>query len=244
MRIAALTIALVLSWTAATASTWELELEGGAVWQSVNDVQIPNDDGGTRFSLVDVIGRGPWSAGRVLLTWNVSERHGLRALAAPLSVTEQGMLDGAVDFNGAVFAPGAAEATYMFNSYRLSYRYRFHRGESWTWWVGFTAKVRDARISLKQGAVQSAKDDLGFVPLLHLAADWRWTRNWGMTLDVDAVAGGPGRAEDVALKLERRSGDSVALSAGYRLVEGGADVDSVYSFAWLHYAVGSLRLSF
>jgi len=34
------------------------------------------------------------------------------------------------------------------------------------------------------------------------------------------------------------------VSAGYRTVEGGADVDEVYNFAWLHYAVGSLAVTF
>ena len=31
-------------------------------------------------------------------------------------------------------------------------------------------------------------------------------------------------------------GDAWTLTAGYRTVEGGADVDEVYTFAWLHYA--------
>ncbi|MEO0190823.1 MAG: hypothetical protein ABIL18_07570, partial [candidate division WOR-3 bacterium] len=35
------------------------ELEGGAVWQSRNVVQIPNTSAGTRFSLVELVGTGP-----------------------------------------------------------------------------------------------------------------------------------------------------------------------------------------
>ena len=61
-----------------------VELEGGGVWQSKNDVQIPKSSQGTRFSLLDVAGEGPWPVGRLYLTWNISPRHGLRALAAPL----------------------------------------------------------------------------------------------------------------------------------------------------------------
>jgi hypothetical protein len=34
------------------------------------------------------------------------------------------------------------------------------------------------------------------------------------------------------------------VSAGYRTVEGGADVDEVYNFAWLHYAVLSASYRF
>ena len=29
--------------------------------------------------------------------------------------------------------------------------------------------------------------------------------------------------------------------AGYRTVEGGANVEETYNFAWLHYAVASVR---
>jgi hypothetical protein len=35
-------------------------------------------------------------------------------------------------------------------------------------------------------------------------------------------------------------GDRWSILAGYRTVEGGADVEAVYSFAWLHYAVVSV----
>jgi hypothetical protein len=222
---------------------FQLELEGGPVWQSLNDVQIPNDETATRFSLVDVIGNGPWPAGRFYLTWNIAPKHGLRVLLAPLSVTESATLDEPIDFAGSSFAAGeTTEATYKFNSWRLSYRYRFHHGEHWTWWIGFTAKVRDAKISLAQPSGAAEKTDLGFVPLLHLAFDWRFAGRWSLDLDADALAGGPGRAEDASLKLRYHLGDRWSLAGGYRTVEGGADVDEVYNFAWLHYAVVSVRV--
>ena len=217
-----------------------VELEVGPVWQSSNDVQIPNDADGTRFSLVDLAGYGPWPAGRLYLTWNINERHGLRALAAPLSFTETGILQEPVDFAGASYLPGVpTEATYQFDSWRLTYRYRFHDGDRWTWWVGATAKIRDAKIELQQGDVTSRDTDLGFVPLLHLAADWRLSERWHLLLDLDALAGGPGRAEDFAAKLVYDVNDRWSITAGYRTVEGGADTDDVYAFAWFHYAVVS-----
>ena len=217
-----------------------VELELGPVWQSSNDVQIPNDADGTRFSLVDLAGYGPWPAGRLYLTWNINERHGLRALAAPLSFTETGILQEPVDFAGASYLPGVpTEATYQFDSWRLTYRYRFHDGDRWTWWVGATAKIRDAKIELQQGDVTSQDTDLGFVPLLHLAADWRLAERWHLLLDLDALAGGPGRAEDFAAKLAYDLNDRWSITAGYRTVEGGADTDDVYAFAWFHYAVVS-----
>ncbi len=222
---------------------FEFEVEGGPVWQSRNVAQIPNDASGTRFSLVPVVGKGPWLAARGYLTWNLNERHSLRLLAAPLTIREFGTLPGPVRFAGASYVAGEpVEAQYTFNSYRLTYRYRVREGMRTSAWVGFTAKVRDATIALEQGAVASRKDDVGFVPLLHLAGEWRMTPRWLATLDADALAGGPGRAEDVALKLGYRVTSRLSLHAGYRTLEGGADVSSTYSFAWLHYAVASVRL--
>ena len=223
------------------APRWVVELEGGPAWQSYNDVEIPNDGTATRFSLYDLAGAGPWRAGRLYVTWNINDRHGLRLLLAPFSLTEAGTPLGAIDFAGETFAGGRpAEATYTFNSYRLSYRYRWHAGEATTAWIGFTAKIRDAVIRLRQDGTTGEKTDLGFVPLLHLAGDWRFAPRWHLGLDVDALAGGPGRAEDAALELGYDLGDRWTLQAGYRTVEGGADVTRVYTFAWLHYAVVSV----
>ncbi len=230
---------------AAGAPRFAMRIEGGPVWQSRNDVQIPNDASGTRFSLYELVGAGPWPAARAYLTWHIGGRHALRALVAPLSITGTGVPGQTINFAGSTFASGVpVEATYQFNSYRLTYRYRLHEGERWTWWTGFTANVRDAKIELSQGAITSSKPDLGFVPLLHVAGEWRFAPRWRLGLDADALAGGPGRAEDVALMLGRDLGDAWTLTAGYRTLEGGADVDEVYAFAWLHYAVVGIERRF
>lgn len=239
--LAAMLVLLLPTDSRAQAPRLELELEAGAAWQSYNDVEIPNDGSATRFSLYDLAGSGPWPAGRLYVTWNLAERHGIRLLLAPFSLTETGVPAEAVSFAGEMYAAGVpVEATYTFNSYRLSYRYRAHAGERTTAWVGFTAKIRDAVIALEQGQVASRKDDLGFVPLLHVAGEWRFAAPWQLSLDADGLAGGPGRAVDAALELGYRVGDHWLVQGGYRMVEGGADVDAVYTFAWLHYASLSL----
>lgn len=227
--------------SAAQVSSFQFELEGGAAWQSRNDVEIPNDGSATRFSLSDLLGNGPWPAGRVYLTWRFSESQAVRLLYAPLSVTATGMLQEPTDFAGATYASGTpTEATYKFNSYRVSYRWRFHSGERSSAWVGLTAKVRDASIGLSQGSVTSKKDDLGFVPLIHFAASRTIGTRWYVAFDTDALAGGPGRAIDASAKLGFDVDEHWSLRAGYRTVEGGADVESVYNFAWLHYAAASI----
>lgn len=223
--------------------TFEIELEAGPVWQSRNDVQIPNDAIGTRFSLVDLAGSGRWPAGRAYLTWNISRRHSVRALLAPLSITETGTLATPVDFAGESYDAGTpVEGTYKFNSWRLSYRYRFTDNDRLSLFLGFSAKIRDAKVELTQANTTSKKTDIGFVPLLNFGADWNFTPGWSLLFDFDGLAGGPGRAFDLALKLGYDVSDRWRLAAGYRTVEGGANVESVYNFAWLHYGVASVAI--
>ena len=226
-------------------SRFVVELEAGPAWQSRNDVQIPNDETGTRFSLVDLVGSGPLPAARLYILWNVSERHGLRVLLAPLSYTKSGQFTSSVNFAGETFQPGVpTDATYKFNSWRLSYRYKIYRGTEWHWWIGFTAKLRDAKIGLEQQGRSASKTDLGFVPLLHVAGQVRLGSQWSTVLDVDGLAGGPGRAVDGSLKLRYVLNNSWRIAAGYRTVEGGADVEEVYNFAWFHYATVSVEYQF
>ncbi|MGD8395844.1 MAG: hypothetical protein PVF43_10245 [Candidatus Eiseniibacteriota bacterium] len=218
-----------------------LEIEGAALWQGKNDVQIPNDAAATRFSAIDVTGNGPFAAGRATLTWQIGERHALRLLAAPLTIRGTETLDVPIDFAGSTFAAGrSTDATYRFNSWRLTYSYRFFRGDRWTWQIGFTAKIRDAEVALAQEGLSASDTDVGFVPLLHLAGDRRLDDRWRVELDLDALAGGPGRAIDLALRVRRHLSSMISVTAGYRTIEGGADVDEVYNFAWLHYAVASI----
>ena len=218
----------------------EFEVEGGLVWQSGNDVEVPNDGTATRFSLKRAVGSGPWGGGRIYLTWHRSESQSVRLLIAPLTVTANGVLSNSVDFAGANYAAGTPiQGTYSFNSYRASYRWRVHSGERSAVWIGFTAKIRDASIVLAQGPTTSRTDDVGFVPLLHLAAERRLGLLQVM-FDADALAGGPGRAIDASAKLAYDLNERWSVRAGYRTVEGGADVDSVYNFAWLNYAVVSV----
>ncbi len=219
---------------------WTFELEAGPVWQSRNDVQIPNDESGTRFSLVDLAGKGPWFAPRLQISWTLKGRHGLQVYLAPLSYTETGQFDQPVRFDGETFAANTpTEATYQFNSWRASYRYQVVRGTRWLVWVGFTGKIRDAKIELQQGETVARDTDTGFVPLFLFEADYRFADRWHFLVDLDALAGGPGRAEDLALKIGYDLSDRWRITGGYRMIEGGADVDAVYNFAWFHSAVAS-----
>ncbi len=228
-------------------SRFSAELEGGAVWQSRNVAQIPNTSEGTRFSLVELIGKGPLPFARLYVKWNITSRHNLHILLAPLFYTKSGTFETNVDFCGKTFLPGIpTDATYKFNSYRLGYSYMLcsNQKRHCKCWIGFTAKIRDAKIRLEQPDRAAEKTDLGFVPLLHIGMEKKFSDKWGIVFDLEGLAGGPGRAFDGALKLRYYPSKSLNIATGYRTVEGGADVSAVYSFAWIHYGLLSVYYQF
>jgi hypothetical protein len=218
-------------------------LEGLAVWQQRNDVRIPPDTG-TEFSIVDLIGSARTPSTRAELTIGLTERQELRVVYAPLRITGQGTATSPIAFAGGLFAPGPADAEYQFTSYRATWRYRVYQGSTWTWRLGFTGFVRDARIALSQTGVFAEDTDVGFVPLGHISGDARLSPRWHIALELDGTAAPQGRAFDFAGTINYRPASRVTLSAGYRTIEGGADVDRVYTFAWVNAAIARLGVRF
>jgi len=221
-----------------------VEVEGGVASFARNDVAVPGDTG-TRFALDELTGAGPFPVGRLSLLWRSGERHEWRVLYAPLSVSGTDTLSQPVSFAGTDFSAGLpTEGSYRFDSYRLTYRYMVHDGERWDWRVGLTGNVRDAAIELEQDGTSASKTDTGFVPLLHFAGDYALAEAWRLSLDVDGAWAPQGRALDAALKAYWRFSERAELGLGYRTIEGGADNDEVYTFAWVNEAVLSLRFAF
>ena len=238
-------LALACGSAVAQDNRFELDLEVGPTWQSKNDVQIPNDKEGTRFSLKDLAGEGPWAGVRLSGIWNINEKHGMRLLLAPLSYTENGTLDRETRFAGETYQPNErTKASYTFNSWRLGYRYQFYDKGPWDLWVGGTAKIRDAEIKLEQGSVSSKDDNVGVVPLLYLAANYQINDRWSLAADFDGLAGGPGRAIDLGIRVNYQVADRWKLGLGYRLLEGGVDSDDVYNFAWFNSLMFSANYRF
>jgi hypothetical protein len=214
-----------------------IQLDLGSTWQSRNKVQIPNDNKGDKFSLEDVAGDGPWATVRAEGIWSINEKHGIRILLAPFSYSENGKLDKQTRFAGATYSPDQnVKASYTFNTYRVSYRYHLYAEPEWDFWVGGTLLVRDAGIKLEQGDVSSQDDNIGAAPLLYLAGVYRLDERWSISADLDGLAGGPGRALDLGIRLNYKLDDKWQVGLGYRTLEGGADTDDVYNFAWFNTA--------
>jgi hypothetical protein len=218
-------------------------LEAGAVGFSKNDVRIPNATG-TRFDMTNLTGSGPEFFARLDAHWDINSKHGLRIVLAPLEVSGTGELEQDTSFAGETFPAGTTDATYKFNAYKFTYRYTLVERDKWTLRIGATGVVRDANIELRQGSLQANDDNVGFVPALHLGADYRFSDRWQFRLDFDGLAGGPGRLFDAGLFVDYDVSENWRVGAGYRTLEGGADTDDVYNFAWLHYAVLAVNYRF
>jgi len=214
---------------------WSLDFENGVALAGYNDVQIPRDVG-TLFSLAKDLTIDPAYFFRLRLGYRWKDRHTLSIFAAPFRLRAAGTVDRAIDFNGDAFGPGVLlTGVYKFSSYRLTYRYDLVRRGRWRVGLGLTAFIRDAAIRLEGGGQSSTNSNVGFVPLINFRVLWQFAEDWGVLFEGDAAAAKQGRAEDVLLALQYRLNDRLALRAGYRILEGGADVEKVYNFALVHY---------
>jgi hypothetical protein len=221
------------------------DLEIGLASTGYNDIRIPPDDG-TEFSLVDDLATDTARYVRLRAGLQLGDRHQLQVLIAPLNLWAEGRADRSIRYQGVDFPAGQRlEALYRFDSYRLTYRYAVLRSARLDLDLGLTAKLRDAEIRLEGGDTAVTKTDTGFVPLLSFALHWRRWKHLTLVLDGDALAspGGQGRAEDIFIGMRWHISPETSLSAGYRILEGGADVEEVYNFTLIHYAAVGLHLS-
>jgi hypothetical protein len=221
-----------------------VDFENGAAIAGYNDVRIPGDTG-TLFSLTDDLASEPTYFWRLRADVRIAQKHVLSALVAPLTLHASGTFDQPVSFAGATFAPGVpTTGLYVFNSYRVTYRYEPIRKENWMFGVGVTVKVRDAETRLEASGTSAAKTNVGAVPLVNFKLERRLGARATFLLEGDALAAPQGRAEDIFAGILVHAGKQWSIKAGYRFLEGGADNDEVYTFALVHYVAAGVVFRF
>jgi len=221
-----------------------IDLESGLVFTGYNDVRIPGD-GGTLISLKnDLVSKTAFFY-RIRLDYTIKSRHTLSLLYAPLETKSEGSMVQDVLFEGVVFpANTKLKGTYKFNSYRLTYRYDIVKKPRIEFGLGFTAKIRDAKIAISSPGSDSEKTNVGFVPIFNFRLLWNIDDTFGLLLYGDALAAPQGRAEDVLIATTFRLSDRLGIRAGYRILEGGADNDEVYNFSLFNYASVGITYTF
>lgn len=221
-----------------------IDFETGIVSTGYNNVRIPGNQG-TRFSLKDNLIPKPEFFYRIRLNYTIKSRHTISLLYAPLETKSEGSVANNILFEGVVFhANTKLTGTYKFNSYRLTYRYDIVKSPKLVFGLGFTAKIRDAKIALDSSGAVSEKTNVGFVPIINFRLLWNVNSKFGLLLYGDALAAPQGRAEDVLIAATYKLSENLRIRAGYRMLEGGADNDEVYNFALFHYASFGLSYIF
>lgn len=217
-----------------------ISLESGGVTTGYNDVKVPNgeQESGTLFSFTDDFdsdGSIVFFRGEFAYTFN--KKHTLEATAVPLTRDYSIKTESEIDFAGTSFIGDDIIGKYQFNTYRFSYRYRLVNKSKFKFDLGASFLIRDASIALTQSGNTADDTDLGYVPLVSFEMDYKPTDLLSFVLKGDALVGPVGRAEDVFMGvLLDVYKDRIQLKAGYRIIEGGADVDQVYNFALFHFA--------
>jgi hypothetical protein len=244
MLITASLAILALFMPLAARAEYVLNLQGAAVYTEKNDIRIPGDNG-TKFSLSDDLSADTEYTGRLEAGYIHKGRDYFGIVIAPLSVDSRGSVDRDISFNGTTFQAGThLDATFRFDSYRITWRRKLVARDDLDVWLGLTGKVRDAAISVEGGGQRSEKTNTGLVPLINFLLDWRICQPWSVRVAGDALAGPQGRAEDVLFAVLYDVGSSTKVFAGYRILEGGADNDEVYTFSLFHYAVAGVEVRF
>jgi hypothetical protein len=237
-------ILFLIGFAAQAVAQLQVEVEAGRVWTGRADVRIPNDDG-TRFSFVDDLDAEDAAYQRVRIGGMLGERHRVFFTWAPLEVDAKGSFNRDTRFVDTDFpANSPVTGTYGFDNYRLTYRYRLRDRGRFRTEVGGTLFVRDAKITLRSGELSDSDEDLGVVPLLSGRVEADLAPGWMFIADGDALAGPQGRAIDILLGVEASPRDNLRIGLGYRIVEGGADVDEVYTFALFHHLALTLSWTF
>lgn len=229
-----------------------LEFELGVAKVSANNIQVPGDaPEATDFNANTVFSTSPRAAYRTRAGYRFADRHNVFGLAAPLTARYTGSPGQDINFKGQTYAAGEdTELDYTFNSYRLTYRYDIVQNDNWQVGLGLTGKIRDAAISMRSadGDQWARTSDFGFVPLINLHLAYSAIDDWWLSLNGDGLVNpfspSVGRAFDYRLAIEWTFMPKTTAFAGYRFVEGGADVDQVYNFAWVNYGVVGLSYGF
>ncbi|MGE5816295.1 MAG: hypothetical protein ACM36C_17555 [Acidobacteriota bacterium] len=241
--LAAVMVTLAAS-TAGAQDRWRFDFENGAAISGYNDVRIPGNSG-TKFSMTDELTSDTEYFWRVRADFRFAPKHVLSGLAAPLTIGASGTFSHAVDFAGTTFAPSVpTDGTWTFDSYRVTYRYEPFRRDTWMFGIGATVKVRDAVIRLRQGSTMAEKTNVGVVPLVNVKFERRLGRSTSLLVEGDALAAPQGRAEDFFAGVIVGGGGRWSVKAGYRVLEGGADNDEVYTFAAVHYLAAGVIVRF
>jgi hypothetical protein len=223
----------------------KLDVESGAIFSSpYNIVRIPRETG-TSIDLANELTINRTWYFRVRAGYTINDRHTISILYSPQTITSEGVINRNIEFRGTTFVAGSnLKSSYQFNNYRLTYRYDLVRNERIRFGLGLTAFIREADVVFTTGGISNNKPNLGFVPLINYYLQWNPKGRFLIISEADAAYVSVGQAFDVFAGIGYRFNDTFSIKTGYRVLQGGADVEESYSSIWLNYASIGLIVTF
>ena len=218
-------------------SSWELRLMPEIAFGGKNVLQCPNTVDGTRVPLDQDFDRrrvGVFSP-RVELEY-VYKRNHFILTAAWLTDKFEGISVEDIRFNGTTFDTGSSLlTTYRFDTYRIGYRYRIVARERFDFELGATLLVRDASITMNDYNRPVKFTNVGVAPLISYRIGWNPSNRITVLSYGDGFAVKQGRAIDVYAGIKYQFNNLLSANLGYRLLDGGSDVESIYTMALYQY---------
>lgn len=225
------------AWQLHAQNQWQIRVMPQVAFGTNNDIQQPNDQSGTRFSLDKDFSRrhGGVFSPRVEVEYNI-KRHHIIATGAWLTNRFEGVAPRDIHYAGILFPQGTGvDAEYSFNTYRLGYRYRIVEKQKINFELGATILLRDAFISLEDNSDKGVFSNVGVAPLISYYFEWMATERLSLLSYGDALAVKAGRAEDIFAGAKYSFTPTIEGILGYRLLEGGSDGNRVYTMATFHF---------
>ena len=220
-----------------------VNIESGLLFTGLNNIR--NGINGTLFSLKNDLSTPPSPFLRLRAGLLLNNKHHFSILYAPLKSLVTGTIDRDILYDGKDFKANIPlEATYKFNSYRLTYNRRIIDDNKFKFGLGLSAKIRDAGTSLKNKELLSENFSIGFAPLINVLANWNISQKAGMNFLGEGIIASKGRAIDLSISGKYSFTKSLQGNIGYRLLEGGADGTNRYNFIQFHFIFASLNFSF
>lgn len=165
------------------------EIEGGMTKVLYHHYQ--NGDTGTDFDFVTMGGQEilfPFA--RIEAGMVIGERHIFNALYQPLVVNTEVTFREEVTINSVVFYTNTPmEIQYGFSFWRFTYGYDFFKRKDLDLVAGLALQLRNASIifSQKDGGKSSTSQNLGLVPALYLAAEYRFPSGIGLGFEATGI---------------------------------------------------------
>lgn len=235
-RVISLVTTMLLTAFATVQAQLSIDIEGNYIFSiPYNEVRIPAT-GGTLVDISKDLKAAETFTFRLRVNYLINNRHVISGLYAPLTINSSGEIGENVYYSDKTFPVGSdVHATYKFNSYRLTYRYLIVSNEKVKVGLGITGKIREANITFRTNDTAADFPDVGFVPLVNFYVNFQPIDRLGFLFEGDALASKQGRAEDIFAGVTYAISKKIKAKTGYRVLEGGADVERNYNFAWINY---------